>query len=562
MRKKYQRVIEIEKCQQAVMLARVSSRKQERGASLDAQVEAIQAYCHRNDLTIVEPTPKAFVFTESSTRGGRKKFNEMIDFIEHQKRKTAIVVHTLDRLQRGFGECEKIKELLKADKIEVHFIQEALILDKFSSDDDFTRYDFGILSAKLYLTSMNRNVRRSQKHNREAGLWQGLAPIGYLNAKDERKRATLILDPERSPIIKQIFEEYATGDHSIQSVWKSALDKGFTSKEPNYNPRSKNFGIRCPVSKNKIHDILTNPFYYGCMYVADEEIDEKTKKPIKTFYKKIQHVYEPIISKELFDKVQTELFDKVQTILKSKNKENFCKEQKYAGIPFSLRGLIKCECGCMMTPERHKKKGNVYTYLRCPHRNKDCKQYLVPEETILNQLNQEIFKKIRISPTMRELLKTSIIQSLEDEKKINANVRKKITDEIFMVDSRLERLWESYLDRVIDKPKYESEKEKYLTQKRELEEKANKYTDITKELKENIEKAINFVADVSNLMEVASPDDKNMLLKRLLDNCVLHGDTLTYEIKAPFDKLISCHNYKQWSNVAIDNLDEFEQIKL
>ena len=216
----------------------------------------------------------------------------------------------------------------------------------------------------------------------------------------------------------------------------------------------------------------------------------------------------------------------------------------------------------MMTPERHKKKGNVYTYLRCPHRNKDCKQYLVPEETILNQLNQEIFKKIRISPTMRELLKTSIIQSLEDEKKINANVRKKITDEIFMVDSRLERLWESYLDRVIDKPKYEAEKEKYLTQKRELEEKANKYTDITKELKENVEKAINFVADVSNLMEVASPDDKNMLLKRLLDNCVLHGDTLTYDIKAPFDKLISCHNYKQWSNVAIDNLDEFEQIKL
>ena len=97
MRKKYQRVIEIEKCQQAVMLARVSSRKQERG----------QAYCHRNDLTIVEPTPKAFVFTESSTRGGRKKFNEMIDFIEHQKRKTAIVVHTLDRLQRGFGILSK-----------------------------------------------------------------------------------------------------------------------------------------------------------------------------------------------------------------------------------------------------------------------------------------------------------------------------------------------------------------------------------------------------------------------------------------------------------------------
>lgn len=55
------------------MLARVSSRKQERGASLEAQVEAIQSYCKRNSLIIIEPIPKAFVFTESSTRGGRKK---------------------------------------------------------------------------------------------------------------------------------------------------------------------------------------------------------------------------------------------------------------------------------------------------------------------------------------------------------------------------------------------------------------------------------------------------------------------------------------------------------
>lgn len=554
MKKKYKEVIEIEECKQAVMLARVSSRKQERGASLEAQVESIQSYCKRNNLIIIEPTPKAFVFTESSTRGGRKKFNEMIEFIEKQKNKTAIVVHTLDRLQRGFEECEKIKELLKADKIEVHFIVESLILDKFSTDDEFTRYDFGILSAKLYLTSMNKNVKRSQKHNREAGLWQGLAPIGYLNAKDERRKPTLILDPERAPIIKQIFEEYASGVHSLKSVWLSATEKGLISKEPNYNPRSKNYGKYCPVSRNKIHDILTNPFYYGAMYVADEEIDERTKKPVKTFYKLINHVYEPLISKELFDKVQK--------VLKTRKKERFCKEQKYAGIPFVFRGLITCKCGCAITPEHHKKGNKEYVYLRCSHQKGTCNQKLVNENTILEQLEKEIFHQIRISPTMHDLLKTSIIQTLEDEKKVNASVRKKVAEQINIIDSRLERLWECYLDRDIDKPKYEAEKEKYLTQKRELEEKANKYTDITKELKENVEKAINFVADVSNLMEVASPDDKNMLLKRLLDNCVLHGDTLTYEIKAPFDKLISCHNYKQWSNVALDNLDEFEQIKL
>lgn len=557
MKKKYKQVIEIEKCEQAVMLARVSSRKQERGASLEAQVESIQSYCDKNNLIIVEPSPKAFVFTESSTRGGRKKFNEMIQFIEKQKHKTAIVVHTLDRLQRGFGECEKIKELLKADKIEVHFIQETLVLDKFSSDDDFTRYDFGILSAKLYLTSMNKNVKRSQKYNREAGLWQCLAPIGYLNAKDERRKSTLILDPERAPIIKQIFEEYASGVHSLKSIWLSAKEKGLMSKEPNYNPRSKNYGKICPISRNKIHDILTNTFYYGAMYVADEEIDEKTKKPIKTFYKLVNHVYEPLISKELFDKVQK--------VLKTRKKEKFCKEQKYAGIPFIFRGLITCKCGCAITPEHHKKGTKKYVYLRCSHQKGACNQKLVNENSILEQLEQEIFHKIRISPTMYELLKTSIIQSLEDEKKINANVRKKVAEEINLIDNRLERLWECYLDRDIDKARYELEKQKYLEQKKDLNTRAEKYTDISNDLKENVGKAIDFVANLSNLMKAASPDEKNMLLKRLLTNCTLDDGVLKYDIKAPFDKLLTCTNYKKWKDIALDNLEEFgeiEEIKL
>lgn len=552
MKKKYKQVIEIEKCTQAVMLARVSSRKQERGASLEAQERSIREYCTKNELKIIEPYPKAFIFTESSTRGGRKKFNEMINFIEKQKHKTAIVVHTLDRLQRGFGECEKIKELLKADKIEVHFIVESLILDKFSSDDDFTRYDFGILSAKLYLTSMNKNVKRSQKYNREAGLWQGLAPIGYLNAKDERRRATLILDPERAPIIKQIFEEYASGVHSLKSVWLSAKEKGLMSKEPNYNPRSKNYGKICPISRNKIHDILTNTFYYGAMYVADEEIDEKTKKPVKTFYKLINHVYEPIISKELFDKVQK--------VLKTRKKERFCKEQKYAGIPFVFRGLITCKCGCAITPEHHKKGNKEYVYLRCSHQKGTCNQKLVNENTILEQLEREIFHQIRISPTMHDLLKTSITQSLEDEKKINASIRKKIAEEISLIDTRLERLWECYLDRDIDKAKYELEKQKYLEQKKDLNARVEKYSDISNGLKENIGKAIDFAANLSNLMKAASPDEKNMLLKRLLTNCVLDGEVLKYEIKAPFDKLLVCSNYKKWKDITIENLEEFENL--
>lgn len=126
--------------------------------------------------------------------------------------------------------------------------------------------------------------------------------------------------------------------------------------------------------------------------------------------------------------------------------------------------------------------------------------------------------------------------------------------------TRLERLWECYLDRDIDKAKYELEKQKYLEQKKDLNARVEKYSDISNGLKENIGKAIDFAANLSNLMKAASPDEKNMLLKRLLTNCVLDGEVLKYEIKAPFDKLLVCSNYKKWKDITIENLEEFENL--
>ena len=161
---------------------------------------------------------------------------------------------------------------------------------------------------------------------------------------------------------------------------------------------------------------------------------------------------------------------------------------------------------------------------------------------------------------MHDLLKTSITQTLEDEKKVNASVRKKIAEEINLIDTRLERLWECYLDRDIDKARYELEKQKYLEQKKDLTARTEKYTDISNDLKENVGKAIDFAANLSNLMKKASPDEKNMLLKKLLTNCVLDGETLKYEIKTPFDKLLSCTNYKKWKDIAMENLEEFEKV--
>lgn len=76
MRKKY-RKIEKEICSEAIIFARVSSEKQEKGASIDAQKELIYDYCAKHKLNVI----KELTITESTTRGDRKQYKEMLEFI-------------------------------------------------------------------------------------------------------------------------------------------------------------------------------------------------------------------------------------------------------------------------------------------------------------------------------------------------------------------------------------------------------------------------------------------------------------------------------------------------
>ena len=72
-----------------------------------------------------------------------------------------------------------------------------------------------------------------------------------------------------------------------------------------------------PVSKNTVYDILTNPFYYGLMYYDG---------------KWIKHQYEPLINKELFERVQS--------ILTQNGTHNRNNVDENAGKLYIFRGLI------------------------------------------------------------------------------------------------------------------------------------------------------------------------------------------------------------------------------
>lgn len=524
-----------EKCKQAILFARVSSKRQkDEGISLEVQEKTIAQYCKQNGFKILD----TFSIDESSTRGSRKKFHEMLDLAEKCNGKVAIVVNYVDRLQRTYTDTPILEQLRLSGKIEIHALRENLIITKDSPAMDLTVWYMHILMANFQVNVMIDKVKSSQKENWSLGKWQGLAPIGYINAKDDDRKATLIIDEQRAPIIKILFEEYATGLHSLQSLWYKARELGLISKEKNHYENSKNYNKRTYISRNKIEDILKNPFYYGVMKVKGQLIP---------------HIYEPIISKALFDKVQE--------VFRSKSRKVFSHEQQYKAIPFAFRGIIKCAtCGCTITPERKIRPNKTYVTLKCSHLRGNCQQGNVSERVVMEQLDRELFSKLSVPTKILNMLKASVQKELDDTSTLNKNIKSRLETELKNLENKEDNFTVLYGDRKIREDLYNRQINAIAEEKERIKEDLKKYKDVGNDVKSTMEDVLDIIGNIPYIMKKASPTKQNELLRLLITDCKLKDSTLIYTVRPPFDKFIQTDSPTSWFKNPTQNLDAYANI--
>lgn len=99
-----------------VILARISSEKQDKEYSLPAQVSRLSDYATRRQMTIL----REFVLVESSTTGDRKKFLECLNYCVANR--AALLIDTIDRAQRSFMEIPLLEKYRRAGQLEIHFV--------------------------------------------------------------------------------------------------------------------------------------------------------------------------------------------------------------------------------------------------------------------------------------------------------------------------------------------------------------------------------------------------------------------------------------------------------
>jgi site-specific DNA recombinase len=395
----------------AVILARVSTKDQEDGHSLDAQIANLELHAKRKNLSIIQ----RFTFIESSTKGERPEFGRMIEFIKSQKQKIALIVDTVDRLQRGFRETPILNDLMNRDILELHFVKEGNILSKDANSTQKLMWNMGVVMAQSYTDQLSDNVKRSIKHKISNGEWSGPAPLGYLNAVDpDTGRKTIIPDPERAFLIKRLFQEYSTGTCSQAELIRKAKGWGLETRKGQ------------AVSAQTFNQLIVNPFYYGAMRVKGELYP---------------HIYQPIITKDLFDACEA--------IRVGRGRTRAVKETRH---PFLLRGLLTCAIsGSTVTCDLKKGK---YVYLICRDPKAPKKKLWIKENEILDQI-RDVFRSIQIPADVLAEILDHLRETHESEKAFHHASIKKLHKESEDTARKMDQLLDMFMDKSITKDIYD-----------------------------------------------------------------------------------------------------------
>ncbi len=333
------------------LYARKSSEDDERQAlSIDSQINEMLDLAKREGLHIVETRRESH---SAKASGERPEFNRLMEDIG-KGIFDAVLTWAPDRLSRNAGDLGSLVDLMDKGSL-----QEIRTHSQKFTNSPNEKFLLMILCSQAKLENDNRgiNVKRGLKNKVEMGWRPGLPPLGYMNERSiNRGQNRIFVDPERAPTIKRMFEMVAYQQMTGRAIYTYL-------REMNFKTRTDKF-----VTLSSIYKILKNHFYYGMF---------ESPRGSGKWYK---GAHEPLITKELFDRVQEQL--------------NMPDRPQYGQKEFQFTRMFKCGgCGSGITAEekikRNKGNGYVhrYVYYRCTQaKDRSCQEPPMREKDILDQL--------------------------------------------------------------------------------------------------------------------------------------------------------------------------------
>lgn len=421
----------------------------------------------------------------SGTRFDRPEFMRMIADMRAGKI-DCVVVKDLSRLGRNYLEAgDYLEKIFPFFGIRFIAVTDGYDSITSSAADDGLIVPLKNLINEAYAKDMSKKISTSIRVKQRQGKFIGSrAAYGYMKSPEDRNQ--LIIDREASPIVVRIFECKAAGmgngaiarmlnEEGIASPMKYKYEKGLAKNS------------RCTESlwnDGTIAAMIVNPVYIGDMEQGTQKeamyMGIKKYKPRKSERIYVAGTHEPIVDRELFDKVQELVGERKQKYFegKEKFKDIVRKENKFTGI------LFCGDCGGRLKFRRlvDKRDGNTkvyYNYL-CPNSEaygeKFCKKKMMKMQDLEEAVEAALRVHIKLFLDTKEVLQG--LNRTAQAKQIQGSYKKQMAE----TRKRMERaqsmntsLYSDYVDGLLNERDYLFAKKKYV---REAEEMAQRLSEL------------------------------------------------------------------------------------
>jgi len=357
-----------------VIYARYSSSSQTE-QSIEGQLKVCYNYARNNNISIV----KEYIDrAQSGKTDDRTEFQKMLR--ESKKKQFQVVlVYALDRFGRNLHQSVDNEH-----KLEKNGVVLMSATENFSNDPAGRLNRNMMMSfAQYYSDELSQKIKRGIGIKVEKGLAiSGGTPLGY-KVVDKK----YVIDEEKAPIVREVFEKYASG-MSIKQIYDDLNSRGLKSS------KGKEF------NKNSMHTLLKNRKYLG-IYIHKEV--------------EIQGGMPQIVDEELFNKVAEKMALNKKLPARARAIDEYLLTTK----------LFCGECKEMMIGHSSNKisKGGVkYNYYKCKGAttHSGCKKKMVLKDRIENIVVDECRKVLsprNIKRIAKEIVK--IAESYDDKAELN-----------------------------------------------------------------------------------------------------------------------------------------------
>ncbi len=505
----------------SIILARVSTQEQkEAGNSLPAQQSRLLSYIERsysktnNSKLILD---REFVFDESAYKEHRKVFDNIITYIKTHKEMVALCCDKVDRLTRDFLIGLPALERLRRDgKIELHFPSDNLVLHNNSPATDLFHYNIALALAQYYSNAISDNTKRALEQKRRNGEWTGQVRLGYLNVPldvGNRTRKDIIIDPERSHLVVKMFDLYATGNYSLETIRTEITKEGLRNKNGK------------ELYKSQVENILKDSFFCGTA--------------ISKKYGSYVHNHPRLISREVYDKCQEIRAKRKKVPNKEKSKD------------FIFKNLLKCHnCGCNITAEQIKKKnGKLYNYYSCTNGKKICERIYVSEKVLLEPVYAILASLQTIPADIHDKLVTRLRELNESEVEYHQKQVGRIVSEHSRYTKMKDNLLDLYLNpdsASITKSDYDKKMQEYKDKIQSLEMELSEHNRADNDYKTTISTVFTIAKRAKDIFDSSEVDEKRQILSYLLQNSTLDQRKPYFIMRSPFNLILDLADHPVW----------------